>query len=149
MSPFKFWTLWLVVSGFTLSAFGVLMVLFIGTPLFAGLNGQIDRAFWPSSLAVSGLQEYQQWVYGVWGATVAGFGLLAALVGGNAFARRETWARNAIAGSLLFWYVMDTIISLNWHVWVNAALNTGVLALFALPLACTWQLFKRGATETF
>lgn len=148
MNPFKFWTVWLMVAAFTMSTFGVLMVLFVGTPLFGGLTEQIDQAFWPSGATAAGLLDYQEWVYGAWGATVTGFGLLAALVGGNAFARKERWARDALAVALLLWYLIDTIISLTSHVWVNAALNTVVLALFALPLAFTWGLFKEGDTHT-
>ena len=148
MNPFKFWTVWLMVAAFTMSAFGVLMVLFVGTPLFGGLTEQIDQAFWPSGPAAAGLLEYQRWVYGVWGATVTGFGVLAALVGGNAFARQDRWARDALVVAVLLWYLMDTIVSLTFRVWVNAAFNTFVLALFALPLAFTWGLFKEGETHT-
>ncbi len=148
MNSFKFWTVWLMVTAFTMSAFGVLMVLFVGTPLFGGLTEQIDEAFWPNGPAAAGLVEYQRWVYGVWGATVTAFGVLAALVGGNAFARQERWARDALAVALLCWYLMDTVISLTSRVWVNAAFNTVALALFALPLAFTWGLFKQADVHT-
>jgi hypothetical protein len=144
MTPFKFWTVWLMVGAFTMSAYGVIMVLFDGTFLFAAVSKQVDQVFWLSGPAAPGLAEYQKWVYGVWGATMAGFGLLAALVGGNAFVRQERWARDALAVALLLWYLMGTIISLALHVWVYAALNTVGLALFALPFAFTWRLFKSG-----
>jgi hypothetical protein len=147
MNPFKFWTVWLMVAAFTMSAFGVLMFLFVGTPLLGGLTQQIDQAFWSAGPVAAGLLQYQRWVYGVWGATVTGFGVLAALVGGNAIARQERWARDALGVALLVWYLMDTIVSLTFRVWVNAAINTVVFALFALPLAFTWRRFKEGDTH--
>jgi hypothetical protein len=146
MDRHTFWTAWLMVVSFTMAAFGVLMVLFNQTALFAGLLGEIQRAFSLPGDASAGLVQFQAWVYGVWGATVAGFGVLAAVVGGNAFARRERWARDALAGALALWYVLDTAASLASRVWVNAAFNTIVLAGFVLPLAFTWSHFVKRST---
>jgi len=142
MNRSAFWTAWLLVACFTMMAFGVLMALFGGTRLFAGLNQQVNMAFWQAGTAFPGQLQFQNWVYGVWGATVAGFGLLAAFIAGNGFARRQRWARDALAAALALWYVLDTAISLLSHVWVNAALNTAVLALFIVPLAMTWTRFR-------
>jgi hypothetical protein len=142
MNRSAFWTTWLLVACFTMMAFGVLMALFGGTRLFAGLNQQVNLAFWPAGAADPGQLRFQNWVYGVWGATVAGFGLLAALTAGKGFARRQKWARNALAVALALWYLLDTAISLLSQVWVNAALNTAVLALFVVPLAATWTQFR-------
>lgn len=142
MNRSSFWTVWLLVACFTMLAFGVLMALFGGTRLFAGLNQQIDLAFWPAGTVDPGLLRFQTWVYGVWGATVAGFGLLAAFIAAHAFARKQRWARDALAAALALWYVLDTALSLLSRVWVNAALNTAVLALFIVPLAMTWTHFR-------
>jgi hypothetical protein len=68
--------------------------------------------------------------------------LLAAFIAGNAFARRQRWARDALAAALALWYVLDTAISLLSQVWVNAALNTAVLALFIVPMVMTWTQFR-------
>jgi len=142
MNRSAFWTTLLLVACFTMMAFGVLMALFGGTRLFAGLNQQVNMAFWPAGTADPGQLQFQNWVYGVWGATVAGFGLLAAFIAGNAFARRQKWGRDALAAALALWYVLDTAISLLSHVWVNAAINTAVLALFIVPLVMTWTQFR-------
>ncbi len=142
MNRHTFWTVWLMVVSFTMAAFGVLMVLLNQSSLFAGLLGDIGRAFNAGGGAAIGSVRFQSWIFGVWGATVAGLGLLAALVGGNAFARRERWARDALALSLFLWYVLDTGASLAFGVWINVIFNTAVLAAFALPLACTWGHFR-------
>ncbi len=141
MDRFRFWTLWLLVVCFTLCAFGLLMIFFGGTQLFAGLNGQIEGVFWPGGGTPSSVVPFRNWLYGAWGATITGFGLLAALIGGNAFGRRQRWARDALAGSLAVWYVLDTGVSLLAGVRVNAVLNTVVLALFILPLLFTLGQF--------
>ena len=142
MNRSSFWTARLLVASFTMMTFGVLMALFGGTRLFAGLNQQVNMAFWPAGTVDPGQLQFQIWVYGVWGATVAGFGLLAALISGSGFARRQKWARDALAAALSLWFVLDTGISLLSHVWVNAAINTAVLALFIVPLVMTWKDFR-------
>jgi hypothetical protein len=143
MSRTTFWTVWLLVGSFTMSVFGILMVLFIRTNLFSGLTQEIDRTFWLGAQVGASAVQYQKWAYGVWGATVAGFGLLAGLIAGNAFARREKWARNALAASVALWYLLDTGVSLASGVWVNAVFNSVVLVWFALPLAFTWREFRQ------
>lgn len=144
MNRLTFWTAWLMVVSLTMAVFGILMALLNQTRLFGGLMGEIENVFWPNGGATLGLLQFQEWVLGVWGATVAGFGLLAALVGGNAFGRRERWARDALAAALALWFLLDTALSLASRVWVNAAFNTVVLALFVLPLAFTWNQFLPG-----
>ncbi len=148
MNRFEFWTIWLLVVCFTLCAFGLLMIFFGGTRLFAGLNAEIESVFWPGGEVPGGVVPFRNWLYGAWGATIAGFGLLAALVGGNAFGRRQKWARDALAGALALWYVLDTGASLLAGVWANVLLNSAVLALFLLPLAFTWPEFSEKSAST-
>jgi hypothetical protein len=148
MGKFQFWTAWLLVVCFTLCAFGLLMIFFGGTTLFSGLNAEIEGVFWPGGGIPGSVVPFRNWLYGAWGATITGFGVLAALVGGNAFGRHHKWARDALAGSLAVWYILDTGVSLLAGVRANAMLNSGVLALFILPLAFTWGEFAGKATSS-
>ncbi len=141
MDRFRFWTGWLLVVCFTLVAFGLLMIFFGGTRLFAALNAQIEGVFWPGHDLPGGVVPFRNWLYAAWGATIAGFGLLAAIVGGKAFARGQKWARDALAASLALWYLLDTGASALARVWANVLLNSIVVALFILPLALTWSDF--------
>jgi RimJ/RimL family protein N-acetyltransferase len=138
-----FWSLWLTVVALTMAAFGILMVLSGPGGLLNGLTASVDSAFWPASPIPDSLTEFRRWLYGVWGATVAGFGLLAAFLAGNAYLRRERWARDALAWSLAIWYVLDTGVSIRAGVWINAAFNTVVLAAFVLGLIFTWRDFPK------
>ncbi len=141
MNRLPFWPMWLAVIALTMTAFGVLMVFSGPGGLLGSLTASVNGAFWPDGQTPSGLAEFQRWLYGTWGATVAGFGLLAAFLVGNAFLRRERWARNALAWSLGVWYVLDTGVSLQGHVWINVVFNTVVVVAFGLGLAFTWKDF--------
>lgn len=125
MNRLTFWTAWLMVVSLTMAVFGILMALLNQTRLFGGLMGEIENVFWPNGGATLGLLQFQEWVLGVWGATVAGFGLLAALVGGNAFGRRERWARDALAAALALWFLLDTALSLASRVWGRRRVQHG------------------------
>jgi hypothetical protein len=143
-----FWPLWLAVISLTMTAFGVLMVFSGPGGLLDGLTAAVDGVFWPGGLAPAGVAEFQGWSYGVWGATVAGFGLLAAFLINHAFLRRERWARDALAWSLGLWYILDTGVSVRAGVWINAVFNTVVLAAFALGLIFTWKEFSDRGENT-
>lgn len=71
------------------------------------------------------------------GATLVGWGVMAALVVRHAFSRREAWAWRAMTAGLVSWYVLDTLISAWSHVWANVLLNTLLAILFAIPLVAT------------
>ena len=139
----NFWPMWLAVVALTMAAFGVLMVVSGPDSLLGGLTASVEKGFWPGGQAPGGLAEFRRWMYGVWGATVAGFGLLAAFLVGNAYLHRERWARNALAWSVALWYVLDTGVSLQGRVWINAIFNTVVLAAFGLGLIFTWKEFRK------
>ncbi len=145
MKDFSFWTNWLVAAAALLIAFGLALAFFNQGRLFDALfNDRINPTFWrPGELDPGGVR-YQRWVYGVLGATVAGWGTVAAFVAHYPFRRREGWARNAIALSTAVWYAADTAISLWFGVGVNATLNTAVLVLVWVPLVLTWKQFGRG-----
>ena len=142
MKSLTFWTNWLVAVAALLIAFGLALAFFNQSDPFDALfNDSINSTFWGSVEVEDRTVTYQRWVYGVLGATVAGWGTAAGLIAHYAFRRRERWAWNAIALSTVIWYVADTSISLGFGVWVNAAFNTAVLILVWLPLLATHKDF--------
>ncbi|MGB6067906.1 MAG: hypothetical protein WBG50_24125, partial [Desulfomonilaceae bacterium] len=86
-------------------------------------------------------KEFQQWVYGVWGATIAGWGAFMAFIAYYPFAQKERWAWNCIVTGLAIWFVLDTTLSIYHRVYFNAAFNTALLILAGLPLAATRKDF--------
>ncbi len=144
MKTFLFWQRWLFATSLFIIAFGVMMALMNGTALFAPFDQGINPVFWdgqePSAAAVA----FQGWVYGVWGATVAGWGVFLACMAWYPFKARQVWSRNCFAGGLALWYVLDTGISLAYGVYFNAFFNTLLLVLAVLPLGFSWHAFGRG-----
>jgi len=141
MQGIRFWTNWLRAASLLVVAFGLALALLQGSALIAPLNDQIDPIFWSSPLAGT-TQAFQRWIYGAWGATVAGWGALVFFVVHRAFQRCERWVWNALAASLLLWYFPDTCISLKYGVTFNVVLNTAFLLMLGIPLLFTRRYFS-------
>jgi len=141
MHKFSFWQRWLLVVGLVIAAFGMVMALFNGTIVFELFNGQIDPVFWGAGDMPEAATRFRQWVYGAWGATVAGWGIFIAFIAHYPFRHKEKWSWNCLAVGLLVWYLVDTAISLYFKVYFNAVFNTLLLILVALPLAFTRKHF--------
>ncbi len=141
MTSFSFWQRWLFVVGIVVSVFGVLMTVFSGTPLFDLFNRQIDPAFWGTNAVDNAARQFQHWLYGVWGATIAGWGIILAYIAHYPFIKRERWARNGLVFGLVVWFVLDTSLSLYYKVYFNAAINMALLILVGLPVVVTRNEF--------
>jgi hypothetical protein len=137
VNNFSFWQKWLFVVGLLITVFGIMMAFFNGTPLFALFNSQVDPAFWGTEGIIDNARRFQQWIYGVLGATVAGWGVFLAFIAHYPFKNREKWAWNCLVAGLLLWYLVDTAISLNFRVYFNAVFNTLLVILVMLPVIFT------------
>jgi hypothetical protein len=89
----------------------------------------------------SGVDDFQGWVYGVLGSTMAGWGIFFAFIAHIPFKRMERWAWNCMMIGIMVWYFTDTTISLNYRVYFNAIFNTLILILVILPLLFTYKFF--------
>jgi hypothetical protein len=137
---FEFFRIWLVVVGAGLAVGGIVMALLGGTRLLALLDPLIDPAFWKSA-PDGAVRRYQAWIYGVLGGTLAGWGLMIAVLASQAYATRQAWVWWALALGTGLWYVLDTGQSLRYRVFANAAGNTLLLAAVAIPLLFTFGEF--------
>jgi len=140
------WDTWLLAVAVAMSAFGVFMALFSRSPAFDAFNRQIDPAFWPEGVTDPAVRDFQGMIYGVWGATVAGLGALAAFVVFGPYRSRQRWARNALVAAIALWFILDTGISARYGVWFNVAFNSAILIALALPVAFTWREFRKRGT---
>jgi hypothetical protein len=142
MTSFHFWKRWLFVASFIVVGMGILIALFNGTFLFAWMNNVINPPFWPEEgLVTPAIHSYQQFIMGLLGVMMACWGLMIAFVAYFPFARLEKWAWVSIFMGLAIWFPIDTGVSLLYHVYFNAIGNLGFLALFLLPLLCTYKNF--------
>ncbi len=142
MDRFNFWQRWLFLIGIVIVSFGIFMAIFNQTAIFGLFNNQIDPVFWGSTPIPEAFTQFQGWVYGVLGSTMAGWGIMLLFIIQYPFRQREKWAWNAIAISLGFWYLLDTGISLYFGVNFNAVFNTLLLVFLIPPLLGTRKLVK-------
>jgi hypothetical protein len=146
MSRFLFWQKWLFALGGVIVAFGLALAVFNQTPLFDMLfNRQINPAFWADNAVTPQIRAFQQWVYGVLGATMAGWGVFIVFIALEPFRRRERWTWNCLAVGIGLWFVVDTTLSIAANVIFNAAFNSLLLVLMALPLIATRSYFNTPA----
>ncbi len=146
MTSFVFWQRWLFAVALVIILFGLALAFFNQTPVFDLLfNRQVDPVFWGGQGPPAESAAFQRWAYGVLGATVAGWGVFLAFIAAAPFRRRERWAWSCVALGIALWYLADTALSLANRVYFNAAFNTLLLVLVALPLVLTRRQFERPA----
>ncbi len=134
MRNFHFWRHWLRILSVAIVAFGVIMSVFNRTVLFQLFNQNIDPVFWSSNAPPESAASFQGWVYGGWGATIAGWGVAMYFLASHAIKWQHRWAWNAVAFGLILWYVLDTFFSVFYQVYFNVAFNTLILILAGIPL---------------
>ena len=143
MERFGIWVAWLKIVGFGLVIFGIIMTFFNATALFGMFNKGIDPVFWGSTISDTRAISFRTWVYGAWGATIAGWGISLLFIVYNAFARQERWAWFAISGGLVVWYLLDTGMSAYFGVGFNVIFNSLIMGLVAIPLVGSYSVFKK------
>ncbi len=141
MNRFFFWQSWLLVVGILIAGFGILMALTAGTPLFDLFNRQINPAFWGGAAVDSTARQFQHWIYAVWGATIAGWGIVLVYIVHYPFFRKEAWAWECVAVGVVVWYILDTLLSVYYGVFFNVAFNSVLLVAAAMPLMFTRKEF--------
>ena len=141
MSSFSFWQRWLVGAGFVMVVFGILMALTSGTAAFDLFNRQIDPAFWGANAVGGAARQFQQWIYAVLGATMAGWGVFLTYLARYPFSKKEPWVWNCLFLGLLVWFVLDTSLSVSYQVYFNAVSNMAFLILVGLPIVFTRKEF--------
>ncbi len=142
VTNFTFWQRWLFLLGIVVAAFGIGMALLNGTAVFDLLDKQINPVFWDQEPLPEPAEAFQGFIYGVLGATMAGWGVFIAFIAHHPFRKRERWAWNCLLAGMLLWYVVDTLISINAQVYFNAAFNTILLVLVGLPLVFSRKHFN-------
>jgi hypothetical protein len=146
MSRFLFWQKWLLALGGIIVGFGLALAVFNQTPLFDALfNRQINPTFWAEADITPQIRAFQQWVYGVLGATMAGWGVFIAFIVHEPFRRRERWAWNCLAVGIGLWFVVDTALSIAANVIFNAAFNSLLVVVMLPPLLATRSHFSAPA----
>ena len=147
MEKFLFWQRWLFVVSLLITLFGVAMTFLNSTEFFDLFNRQIDPVFWGSQNITGEAKNFQRWVYGVWGATIAGWGVMLGFIAYSPFRKREAWSWKCPVAGLAVWYLLDSGISIYFKVYFNAFFKTGLLILAAFPLSPQGNHFLGGVNK--
>lgn len=131
---FTLWYRWLLVVYTVFVLFGLAFAVGSGTGLFAPLVDQINTHFWGSAALSPEAAKFQLFAYGIAGSLTAAFGEICWFVTRYAIAKREMWAWNALAASIVLWYVIDSGISAYTGAMINVLSNTLLAALVVIPL---------------
>lgn len=138
---FLFCQRWLVALGVIIVVFGVALAFLYSTPLFDIFRAQIDPVFWGAGELAGGTVPFQQWIYGVLGATMAGWGVCIAFIAAVPFKRKERWAWNCLAIAVSLWFVIDTFLSWRFGALFNVAFNVLIFLAAMAPLLLSRKYF--------
>jgi hypothetical protein len=138
---FLFWQRWLLILGVIIVVFGAALAFLYPTPLFDIFRTQIDPVFWAAGELTGGTLPFQQWIYGVLGATMAGWGMCIAFIASVPFRRKEKWAWNCLALAVSLWFVIDTFLSWRFGALFNVVLNVLIFLAAMAPLLFTRKHF--------
>ena len=141
MKNSKFWENWLLFTTYLVLIVGLIMML-IGFLPARPLQDPFLRGLWEGRSLDAGTYSFYSWTFGVWGATIAGWGMSMVFLVKNAYRKREKWAWNAIFSAALIWFVFDTFFSLKFNIMLNVALNLFLFVLILLPLLMMRKEFK-------
>jgi len=140
MKELIFWVNWLKIVSVVFASFGIFLAFFNQIPFFADL---INPVFFEETLISSELKYFQQWLYGLLGATCVMVGILIFFIVDNAYRNRDRWAWKCILIGLIGWFIIDQPISLYFSVYFNVVFNFGLLIAVLIPLICTKRYFER------
>jgi hypothetical protein len=138
---FEICRIWLFTLGAAMALAGTAMVLLVGFRPLEPVLRLLDRPFWRSGPDET-TRRFESWSYSVTFATMAGWGVCIASIAASGFPTKQVWAWWAVAAGLILWYPLDTGRSIYHRVYVNAALNTALLAAAAIPLLLTYGEFR-------
>ena len=142
MKPASIWTNWLTAASTVVALFGLSLVI---APALALQSFSVMVYFDAGRLQELGDEaaRYISLVHAVLGAVMFGWGLMLVAVVKRLLAQGSKLGWQIVAGSLIAWFVPDTVYSLIAGYWQNAVLNIGFALLFTVPLAATWKACLR------
>ena len=124
--------------------FGLYLSFFAQSSIMDFLfNSNIDPYFWGKTELPESAMNFQGWIYGVLGATIAGWGTMIAFWAYYPFKTREPWAWSGLALATAIWFIADTAISAIYGVTFNMLFNTILLFLLVTPLVFTRKYFVK------
>ena len=124
----------LKVACFVTIGFGVLMSFSLFTPAMAITEYLFDFVFFPIDGIQSVSTDAGRLLLAISGGIMAGWGVMIFLLATKFYPTNPMVGRAVILPGILVWFLADSLGSIVVGAWVNAILNTGLLALFIIPV---------------
>ena len=138
---FLFCQRWLLILGVIIVVFGVALGFLFPTLSYDLFLAQSDPAFSAMGEFTGGTVFFQQWISGVLGATMAGWGVCIAFIAAVPFKRKEKWAWNCLAIAVSLWFVIDTFLSWRFGALFNVVFNVLIFLAAMVPLLLSRKYF--------
>ena len=127
-----FWRTWMMLLGDAMIVIGLAMVLAPSSALFAPINEPAWLAIFGVEALEPQAQAYHEFALGLAGAATVGWGVLVFYLAWKALPTGQPWVWQALALSLVGWFVIDTAHVLMAGVVSYAVFNL-MMAAFAVP----------------
>lgn len=145
---FRFWYLFLFWANILTLMMGLLIAFAGNAFLFDFHNSGTEHAFNDGIALAGDTLRLKNWLFGIIGATMAGFNILAAFILKFAFKEGRIWAWNALFVSISVWFIIDSAVSLYCGAVYNVyAVNVPALLSFYIPLAFSRSYFSKPRRE--
>lgn len=142
MKYFIFWKNWLIIINLVTICIGLLIAFAGNSFLFEIHNEETSHTYFDGQAPSGKMMAFKNWLFGIIGATIVGFHTLIVYIARYPFARRERWARNAIALAMTAWFLLDSALSISFGAFYNVYLiNVPSYLLIVLPVMLTWKCF--------
>lgn len=140
---FNFWQKVLVYSNVMFVCIGLLAAFAGNSFIFEWYNSGIKNLFFNGQEYAPDVLRLKDWESGIVGATIAGYHTLVIFVAAYPFKKKEKWAWNAIAVSMLVWFIIDSGLSLARGAYFNIYLiNIFPFLFIGISLLMTRKHFK-------
>lgn len=132
---FKLWSNVLLWVNYLMLLVG-LFVAFAGNSLvFVWHNEGTFELFNQGIEFLGQMLAFKNWLFGIIGATMVGFNVLAVFIIRFALTKKEIWAWNALFNGIMIWFMIDSGISYYYGAYFNIYLvNLPALLAFLVPL---------------
>lgn len=141
---FLFWQQCLFWANIMFIIMGLLVAFAGNSILFDMHNAGTSKEFLAGEAIEGDILRLKNWLFGIIGATLAGFHLLMVYIIKYAFKQKEKWAWNCMAFATLLWFTVDSGISIYYGAAYNVYLiNLVALVFIGIPLIMTWKVFYK------
>jgi hypothetical protein len=130
----KFWSGWLKVTMWIVIIAGIFLSITVNLMPWNYLDKQIDQVFFPGQALNESVEMLKHWLIAISGAVMVGWGSCMLYVVNHPFRQKEKWAWRCIFYPVIFWYFLDTSVSIYYGANFNVVINTILFLQVLAPL---------------